>query len=35
VDYLCNSESVRGRNVADLVANLQGRAPYRSNTTKN
>jgi hypothetical protein len=34
VDYLCNSESVRGRNVADLVANLQGRAPYRSNTTK-
>jgi hypothetical protein len=35
VDYLCSSESVRGRNVADLVANLQGRSPYRSNTTKN
>jgi hypothetical protein len=35
VDYFCESEAVAGRNVADLVLNLQGKAPYRSNTTKN
>jgi hypothetical protein len=34
VDYLCDAEAVRGRNVADLVANLKGVAPYRSDTTK-
>ncbi|HYJ19915.1 MAG TPA: CNP1-like family protein [Burkholderiales bacterium] len=35
VDYLCNSESVNGNNVEDLVIALKGNAPYRSNTTKN
>jgi hypothetical protein len=35
VDYFCASEAVAGRNVEDLVLNLQGKAPYRSNTTKN
>lgn len=34
VDYFCGSESVRGRNAADLIANLKGVSPYRSNTTK-
>ena len=34
-DYLCDSEAVRGRNAADLIVNLKGNAPYRSNTTKN
>jgi hypothetical protein len=35
VDYLCDSEAVRGRNATDLIVNLKGNAPYRSNTTKN
>lgn len=34
-DYLCNSEAVNGNNVRDLIANLKGNGPYRSNTTKN
>lgn len=34
-DYICSSEAVRGRNVADLILNLKGAAPYRSDTTKN
>lgn len=35
VDYLCNSEAVNGSDVQDLIANLKGKDPYRSNTTKN
>jgi CNP1-like family len=34
VDYLCSSESVAGRNAADLILNLKGQAPYRSDRTK-
>jgi hypothetical protein len=34
-DYLCNSESVNGNDVQDLIAVLKGKAPYQSNTTKN
>ncbi|HEX7813404.1 MAG TPA: CNP1-like family protein [Burkholderiales bacterium] len=35
VDYLCNSEAVNGSDAQDLIANLKGKAPYQSNTTKN
>jgi len=34
VDYLCSSEAVAGRNAADLILNLKGEAPYRSDRTK-